>query len=152
MHTCAPAFVNCNRLSPKRVTLGSCQNPETPARAKDQLVKGSQCAQLVCNSIFKLNGTPILKKWLNRFTTVLLFFLSASWAVDARGEDNMSVAVISDYRSYFQGLEAALEFIDTQDVDFILGPGDFDSIEDGYTNYYSIHGYTVGFRQRLQTI
>jgi hypothetical protein len=32
----------------------------------------------MCNSIFKLNGTPILKKWLSRFTTVLLFFLSAS--------------------------------------------------------------------------
>ncbi len=89
----------------------------------------------MCNSIFKLNGTPILKKWLSRLTTVLLFFLSASWAVYARGEDNMSFAVISDHRSYFQGLEAALEFIDTQNVDFILGPGDFDPIEDGYTDY-----------------
>lgn len=48
----------------------------------------------------------------------------------------MSFAVISDHRSYFQGLEAALEFIHTQNVDFILGPGDFDPIEDGYTNYY----------------
>jgi hypothetical protein len=51
----------------------------------------------------------------------------------------MGFAVISDHRSYFQGLEAALEFIDTQNVDFILGPGDFDPIEDGYTNYRASH-------------
>ena len=93
----------------------------------------------MCNSRFKVNETLTLKKWLSKLTTVLLFFLLSSWAVYARGQDNISFAVISDHRNYFQGLETALEFIDTQNVDFILVLGDFDPIEDGYTNYYSIH-------------
>jgi hypothetical protein len=104
----------------------------------------------MCNSRFKVNETLTLKKWLSKLTTVLLFFLLSSWAVYARGQDNISFAVISDHRNYFQGLETALEFIDTQNVDFILVLGDFDPIEDGYTNYYSIHGYTVGPEHRSE--
>lgn len=94
-------------------------------------------------SKFKVRKRFSLLNWLKIITTATLFFVSSIWAANAHGQVTR-FAVISDNRSFVQGLENALNFIDTQNVDFILVPGDFDPVENGYTNYFSNHGYTVG--------
>ncbi|UCF71874.1 MAG: metallophosphoesterase [Deltaproteobacteria bacterium] len=91
---------------------------------------------------FKGDEILPLKRWPTILATVLFLLLLSSWPVHA-GQD-ISFAVISDHRSYLQALETVLKFIDSQNVDFILVPGDFDPIEQAYSNYYSIHGYAVG--------
>lgn len=97
----------------------------------------------MCNSRSKANEALTLRKRFGKLTTVLLFFVLSGWAIHAHGRD-ISFAVISDHRNHFQGLDTALEFIDTQNVDFILVAGDFDPLEEAYTDYYSVRGYTVG--------
>jgi hypothetical protein len=57
--------------------------------------------------------------------------------------EGIRFAVIADHRDHFAGLENVLEFIDSQNVDFIIIPGDFDPINEGYNGYYFVHDYTI---------
>ena len=76
-------------------------------------------------------------------TIIRVFFVLLIWVTYTRAED-IRFAVIADHRDSFAGLEKALEFIDSQDVDFIIVPGDFDPIDETYSGYYFVHDYTVG--------
>ena len=83
-------------------------------------------------------------------TIIRVFFVLFVWATYAQAE-NIRFAVIADHRDYFTGLENSLEFIDSQDVDFIIVPGDFDPIDETYMGYYFVHGYTVGPEHQPET-
>ena len=76
-------------------------------------------------------------------TIVGALFVFFIWVTCTQAED-IRFAVISDHRDYFTGLENALEFIDSQNVDFIIVAGDFDPIDESYIGYYFVYGYTVG--------
>lgn len=99
------------------------------------------------NSRFKAKQPVRSRKWLGILATVLLFFVLSSWAVRVRGQE-ITFAVISDHRNHLPGLDTALEFIHTKDVDFIIVVGDFDPIEPAYASEYSVYGYTVGPEHR----
>jgi predicted phosphodiesterase len=73
-----------------------------------------------------------------RLITVFFIWVTCGYAEDIR------FAVIADHRDNFAGLKNALEFIDSQNVDFIIVPGDFDPIDENYISYYFVYGYTVG--------
>jgi predicted phosphodiesterase len=77
------------------------------------------------------------------YTIIRVLFVFFIWATCTLAED-IRFAVIADHRNNFTGLEKALDFIDSQNVDFIIVPGDFDPTDNSYVNYYSVHGYTVG--------
>jgi predicted phosphodiesterase len=76
-------------------------------------------------------------------TIIRVFFVLLLWATCTQAKD-IRFAVIADHRDYYTGLESALEFIDSQNVDFIIVPGDFDPIDESYMGYYFVYGYTVG--------
>jgi 3',5'-cyclic AMP phosphodiesterase CpdA len=57
------------------------------------------------------------------------------------GEKNLKFAVISDIRR--DGMRAAMEFIKSQEVDFIIVPGDFYYSQKGYYSWFSDYGYRV---------
>jgi predicted phosphodiesterase len=76
-------------------------------------------------------------------TTIRAFFVLFIWVTYTQAED-IRFAVIADHRDSFAGLKNALVFVDSQDVDFIIVPGDFDPIDESYIGYYFVHGYTVG--------
>lgn len=78
---------------------------------------------------------------INKIVRVLFVFFIRGASV--RAED-IRFAVISDHRDSFAGLENALDFIDSQNVDFIIVAGDFDPTDENYVLHYSNHGYTVG--------
>jgi VCBS repeat-containing protein len=81
---------------------------------------------------------------MHRINTIIrVLFVLFIWVTCTQAED-IRFAVIADHRDSFLGLENALEFIDSQNVDFIIVPGDFDPTGESYVNYYSAHGYTVG--------
>ena len=81
---------------------------------------------------------------MNSLNTIIrVCFVLFIWVTYTQAEE-IRFAVIADHRDYFAGLNNALEFIDSQDVDFIIVPGDFDPIDETYTSYYFVHGYTVG--------
>lgn len=71
---------------------------------------------------------------------LLVFFI---WVTCTQAED-IRFAVIADHRAGNSGLNNALEFFNSQGVEFIIVPGDFDSIGNNYNNYYFVNGYTVG--------
>jgi len=60
----------------------------------------------------------MVKGGLNLFLCIVVFAVSAG--ADAQ---NLKFAVISDVR--VEALDRVLEFIETQDVEFIILPGDF---------------------------
>lgn len=74
---------------------------------------------------------------------IKLLLIIFVWVASAHGKE-LSFAVIADHRKSYRGLEDALEFLDSQDLDFIIVAGDFDPTENGYLNLYVAHGYTVG--------
>jgi predicted phosphodiesterase len=74
---------------------------------------------------------------------ILLPFVILLYGTCGQSEE-IRFAVISDHRNFFTGLENALKFIDSQNVDFIIVAGDFDPTDVNYVTYYSNHGYTVG--------
>jgi predicted phosphodiesterase len=81
---------------------------------------------------------------MHRINTIIrVLFVLFIWITCTQAED-IRFAVIADHRDYYAGLENALEFIDSQNVDFVIVPGDFDPTDESYANYYSAHGYTVG--------
>jgi hypothetical protein len=69
-------------------------------------------------------------------TTIRAFFVLFIWVTYTQAED-IRFAVIADHRDSFAGLKNALVFVDSQDVDFIIVPGDFDPIDESYIGYYS---------------
>jgi 3',5'-cyclic AMP phosphodiesterase CpdA len=60
-------------------------------------------------------------------------------------EKNLKFAVISDIR--MDGIRAAMEFIKSQDADFIIVPGDFYYSQKGYYSRFSDYGYGVDPRK-----
>ena len=81
---------------------------------------------------------------LDRIKTIIrVLLVLLIWATYTQAED-IRFAVIADHRSSFTGVEKALEFIDSQNVNFIIVPGDFDPVDENYLSYYSVHGYIVG--------
>jgi predicted phosphodiesterase len=85
---------------------------------------------------------------MHRINTIIrVLFVLFIWVTYSSAED-IRFAVIADHRDYFAGLENALEFIDSQNVDFIIVAGDFDPTDEGYVNYYSAHGYAVESEQQ----
>jgi predicted phosphodiesterase len=81
------------------------------------------------------------KQLINKMLKAILIALI--WVSYGYAEE-IRFAVIADHRNFSAGLENALEFIDSQDVDFIIVPGDFDPIEENYNDHYVAHGYTAG--------
>jgi hypothetical protein len=59
-------------------------------------------------------------------------------------EKDISFAVIADHTNSFTGLENALEFINSLNIDFIIVAGDIDPIETNHINLYATYDYTVG--------
>lgn len=76
-------------------------------------------------------------------TIIRVFIVFIVWVTCTQAED-IRFAVISDHRDDFSGLETALEFINSQNVDFIIVAGDFDPIDESYIGYYFVYGYSVG--------
>lgn len=58
-------------------------------------------------------------------------------------DQKIKFAVISDHRRDFVGLDNALEFVVSQNVDFLIVVGDFSPLIDTYPNYYAMWGFEV---------
>jgi predicted phosphodiesterase len=72
------------------------------------------------------------------FMIVCLVFTSAL-------ADNQKIkfAVISDHKKDFEGLDTALEFVFSQQVDFLIAVGDFSPLAEAYPYYYASWGFEV---------
>jgi predicted phosphodiesterase len=60
----------------------------------------------------------------------------------------LKFGVISDHKHDFEGLNNALEFVVSQNVDFLVVVGDFSPLADAYLNHYTSWGFEV--REDLQ--
>jgi predicted phosphodiesterase len=58
-------------------------------------------------------------------------------------DQKTNFAVISDHRRDFYGLDKALEFVVSQNVDFLIVVGDFSPLTDTYPYYYAMWGFEV---------
>ncbi len=58
-------------------------------------------------------------------------------------DNKIKFAVISDHRDNYDGLDTALEFIYSQEVDFLVVVGDFDPLGQAYQDYYALWEFEV---------
>jgi hypothetical protein len=58
-------------------------------------------------------------------------------------EPLFSFAALADHKYKREGLAVALAFIRSQEIDFVIVPGDFDPLEPAYKECYEKHGYGV---------
>ena len=79
--------------------------------------------------------------WLIVLTVCVGVPILTTFALAA--DETIKFAVIADHRDSFDGLDSALEFIYSQEVDFVFVVGDSDPLSTAYQDYYAMWGFEV---------